>query len=346
MTIRLQAIFFVGLGFLLLWFLYLERAILTPFILAGIFAYVFNPLINFLSHKIRLPRTLSILLMYGLVITLVVAFGAAIAGRMLDESSQLSYYVRSLTETTRVQISLLPDLVRPTVEEALISLEKSKLFSPQYYLFSLFPAAISRIVSFIIFLFSGFYFLKEGRYMVDKLLSFVPKDYKIEVEILLNKINAVLNGYLRGQIFLVFLVSLILFIALSILGVRFTLIVAVFSGFAEIVPFIGPIVATTVAAIVVLVSGTANFPLTNLQGALVVIIVYTVVRQFQDYFITPHVMGKITKLHPLVILFSVLAGEHLWGILGLILAVPIAATLRILLLYSMDRINEQQTKIS
>ena len=141
---------------------------------------------------------------------------------------------------------------------------------------------------------------------------------------------------------MVFLVSLILFIALSIIGVRFALILAIFSGFAEIIPLIGPIVATTVAGFAMFLTGNNNFFLSPLQATLAVILVYVSIRQFQDYFITPHIMGRITKLHPLIILFSVLSGDHLFGILGVILAVPIAATLRILLEYSLDKINDQK----
>jgi predicted PurR-regulated permease PerM len=86
--------------------------------------------------------------------------------------------------------------------------------------------------------------------MFEKALTFVPNDYKIEVEILIRRINSVLGKYLRGQIFLVFFVSAVLFILLQYFRSKFALILAVFSGFAEIVPIIGPIVAVAVAALV------------------------------------------------------------------------------------------------
>lgn len=341
MTIRLRTVFFVLLGIVFLWFLYIERAILTPFILGAVFAYLFNPLINFLSQKIRLPRTLSVITIYLIIIALISIAGTALTRRIIAESSEFTDYINQLINATKANINALPDWIRPIVNDALLSLEQSKLLSPQA-LFSLFPQALSRIISFILFIFSGFYFLKEGRQMVDKLLNLVPKDHRIDVEILVRRINAVLQGYLRGQIFLVFLISVILFIALSVLGVRFALIVAVFSGIAEIVPIIGPIVATSVAATVAFFSGNLSFSLTPLQGAVAVIAVYTLVRQIQDYLINPFVMGKITKLHPLIILFSVLAGEHVWGLPGLILAVPAAATIKIFIEFCFDKINEKR----
>jgi predicted PurR-regulated permease PerM len=203
------------------------------------------------------------------------------------------------------------------------------------------PKAFSRILSFIIFLFAAFYFLKEGRKMFDKMLNFVPNDFKIEADILIRRVNAVLGGYLRGQIFLIVLVSFTLFICLSILGVKFALILAVFSGFAEIVPIIGPIVAASVAALAAYLGGASNFNLPPLQIALIVVAIYTIVRQLQDYLVNPYVMGRITKLHPLIILFAVISGEHIAGVMGLILAVPIAGVIKIIFEYSLDKINSK-----
>lgn len=340
MTIRLRTGFFIILGLLALWFLYLERAILTPFVLAGIFAYIFNPIVNFFTHKIKLPRTLSVIIIYAIILSIIIIAGTFLTKRVLDESTELKNYIDTLVVTTREQVNTLPDWLRPTANDTLSSLEKSKVFRTQS-VFSLFPKAISRILSFFILLFAGFYFLKDGRNMIDKFLNLFPSERKIELEIILRKINSVLGGYLRGQIFLVLIVAGILFACLSVLGVRFALILAIFSGLAEIVPIIGPITAGSIAAFVVLITGTVGFSLSPVQGAIVVGIVYFVVRHLQDYFITPHIMGKITKIHPLLIFFAVLAGGHILGILGYILAVPVAAIIRILLEFSMDKITDK-----
>ncbi len=344
MTIRLKTAFFIILGFLGLWFLYLDRAILTPFILAGIFAYLFNPIVNFFSQKIRLPRTIVILIIYFMLIFGVIFLSIFVTKRIIDESSEFKNYITFLLEATKEQVNTLPDFIRPAVFENISALEKSKIFSAEF-IFLLFPKAISRVVSFFIFLFSGFYFLKEGRNMIDKFLLFVPKNNRIEVEIVIRKINAAFGAYLRGQLFLVFFVSAILYLALSILGVKFAFILAIFSGFAEIVPIIGPITAGAIASLVVLITGNANFGLLPLQAAILVALVYTFLRQFQDYFVTPYIMGKVAKLHPLIILFAVLSGGHLFGILGLILAVPLAATVKILLEFFSDKVIIEDKKI-
>lgn len=346
MTFRLRTTFFIVLAGLLIWFLYIDRAILTPFILAAIFAYVFNPIVNFLYLRLKLPRTFSILIIYLLIMTSIVMLSIVLTRRILSESLEFRSFVTHFLNTTKDQINTLPDYIRPSVKEALTNLEESRIFSPQS-LFSLFPQAISRIVSFFIFLFAAFYFLKDGSLMLNRFLNLIPIKHKIEVEIALRRINKVFGAYLRGQIFLVFLVSLVLYIALSILGVRFALIVAVFSGFAEIVPIIGPITAGAVAALVVLIAGVSNFGLAPIHAALIVIAIYFVARQLEDYFVIPFVMGRITDLHPLIILFAVISGGHLFGVLGFILAVPIAGVIKIVLGFTLDKINSSgrlQTK--
>lgn len=342
MTIRLRTAFFAILGLIILWFIYIEREILTPFVLAAIFAYIVNPLVNFLSRTVRLPRTLSVIIIYLSIVGLVVLGGVALSKRIIEESSQLQQFVSDLIKRAEIEINALPEWSKPALKETLSSLDRSKILALTPSLLALFPQAISRIVSFVIFLFSTFFFLKEGRAIIDKFLNFVPNDYKIEVEILIRKINSVLGGYLRGQIFMIILMSSVFFIILSVFNVKFALILAVFSGIAEIVPFIGPIVATTLAGFVTFTSQSSNFGLNPLQTTLAVVVAYIILRQIQDIFVIPFVMGKITKLHPLIVLFSVIAGGHLAGILGLILAVPIAGIVRILLEFSLDKINSRR----
>jgi predicted PurR-regulated permease PerM len=325
---------------MLTWFLYLERAILTPFILAAIFAYIFNPVVNLFSRHLKLPRALAVLIIYLAIVFLIAMAGLAFSGRIIEESMELRQEATVITKTAQHEVNTLPDWLKPTVNDTLVSFEKGAFISLPSVV-SFVPKAFSRILSFIIFLFAAFYFLKEGRSMFDKMLHFVPNDYKIEVDILLRKINSVLGSYLRGQIFLIFFVSLVLFVALTILGVKFALILAVFSGFAEIVPIIGPIVAAAVAALAAYLGGGASFGLAPLQAAIAVVIIYAIVRQVQDYLVNPYVMGKITKLHPLIILFAVIAGEHIAGVVGLILAVPIAGVIKIIFEYSLDKINQE-----
>jgi predicted PurR-regulated permease PerM len=338
MTINLRTAFFVFLTIFAVWFLYIERAILTPFVLGIMFAYILTPVVNSIYRYLKLPRTISIVIIYFIIAGLFIYLGISLTRQITNESSELKSFINKLPEATENQISSLPYWIKPMAQDTFAFLEKPSPISSAS-IFNFFPQAITRIIGLFIFLFSGFYFLKDGSSMFGKLLNSVPSSYRGDLESLLLKINNVLKSYLRGQVFMIFLVSLILYMALSVVGVKFALILAIFSGFAEIVPIIGPIFAGAAGGLIALSSNNLSFGLNPMQGAIVVIVIYFIFRQIQDYFIAPGIMGRIVKLHPLVILFSVLAGQHLWGILGVILAVPIAGIVRILLGFSLEKIS-------
>ena len=134
--------------------------------------------------------------------------------------------------------------------------------------------------------------------------------------------------------------SVLTYMALSILGVPYALILAVFTGFAEIIPFIGPVIAASIAVFVAATDTTIRFGLTPFTEMLLVIGIYTVLRQMEDLFIIPNVMGRLTKLHPLAVLFAVLAGGHLFGPIGLVLAVPVAATIKVVVEYLLEKVSQ------
>lgn len=339
MAIRLRTLFFFLIGVLLLWFFYVERSLLSPVIIGGIFAYIFNPVVNFFSDKLKLSRGVAVIIVYIVLMSITVALSTLLARALMQESSEIHNYATSLLVTTKTQIHQLPDWLRPTARDLLIAVQRSKI-GGSLSLLPFFPQAISRIVSFFIFLMSGYYFLKEGNTMFDRLLNLVPKRYKIDLEILLRKINIIFAKYLRGQLFLILLMGIATFIPLTILGVRFSVLLAVFSGFAEIIPIVGPITAAGVSIFIVLITGHTNFGLVPMDAALIIALIYFILRYAEDYLVIPHVMGKITQLPPFIIFFAVIAGGHLFGILGLILAVPVAGIIRILLEFSLEHLNK------
>ncbi len=342
MTIRLRTVFFIILGVLTCWFLYIERAILAPFVLAAIFAYIFNPVVSFLSSKIKLPRTISIILIWAIIIAILSISGMFVVKRAIAEFSGLKEYLHEWTNMAKGQAEFLPEFVRPTLNESLSSLQKT-LLTTSISIFSVFPQAISGIISFFIFLIASFYFLKEGRNVFDRFLNLVPRDFRVETEILFRKINLVLGNYLRGQLLVILTSFLMFFTFYTVLGVNYALALALIAGFLEVVILIGPFVAGSVAIIVVLLTGASNFNLSPLQAVVVVLIGNFIIRLIQDYVVTPGIMGRVVKLHPLIILFAVLAGGHIAGILGLLLAVPVAAVIRIVLEFAMDKINERNS---
>jgi predicted PurR-regulated permease PerM len=129
-------------------------------------------------------------------------------------------------------------------------------------------------------------------------------------------------------------------IGLSILEVPYSIVLGIVTGVLELIPIVGPITAGAIACIVAL--GHPNpFGWQQLTYVAVVAVMYTVLRHSEDYFVIPLVIGRIVRLHPAVVIFSLLAGGALFGLLGVILAVPAAATARLLLVYVAAKLRDE-----
>lgn len=318
-------------------FLYVVRSILTPFVLAAVFAYLLNPLVILLQKRLKLPKTLSVIIIFTIVIGVVIFVSTKLGIQLSRESRELASQSSSLIVLLLNSFNTLPVWLSNWLHDAFAGLNLDSIFTPEK-IWPYFAGALSRIEGLFIFLIAGFYFLKDGDRVVEKINSYFPHIDQVEVAILVRKINTALNNYLRGQVFLIILMSTITWLGLSYLQVKYALIIGIFTGFAEIVPFVGPFTAGAVAVLVAMLDGISSLGLPPLFEGAVVASMYLIFRQIEDIFVIPYVIGHATKLHPLMVLFAVLAGGHFWGILGMILAVPLTAITRIIVSYLLNKI--------
>ena len=316
--------FLVGLAIVL----YFGRAVVAPFILAAIFAYVLNPLVDFLAHRMKLPRGLSVAIIYIILIGLIAVVAIGVGLRLSEESAEFSWQTRKFLQETSLQISKLPGWLQPVSLDFYDSIRATLLF-PAHKIISYIPGALNRTISLLVFLTAGFYFLKDGRKFKNDFLALLPGTAGKEAGIIISKINAVLGNYLRGELLLVLIMSTLTYLGLLIIGVHYSLILAVFTGFAEIIPFVGPFIAGAVAVLIAFTDQYSRLGFSPVLDVVAVASLYTILRQFEDLFIIPQVLGRMTKLHPLMVLFSVLVGGHIFGIVGYLLAVPFTASVKV-----------------
>lgn len=349
-NVRLRNIFYLIILLFFAWILFAEKEILGPFIVAGIFAYIFNPLINLFARYLKLPRSLSILIVYVILISTSIFLGMLFTRSILAETANIGNNLSSFTQGLKNNVGNLPEWARPYVNDYIDVVLKSNIFGGLFRnTFPVVSQAFLGIFSFFIFLFSAFYFLKDGKRMVDGIIQYVPDEYKGDASVLLKKINWVLARYLRGQLIIIFSMATMIYVGLSLLGAKYALTIALFAAILEIVPFIGPIIASIIAILLTTVSGGVSaFQFNTLQAVILVFLVTFIARQIQDYGIAPLVIGRATRLHPLVILFSILAGGQAYGILGVLLAVPVAAIIKIFLEFSFEKVSPRKstTKVS
>jgi predicted PurR-regulated permease PerM len=194
-------------------------------------------------------------------------------------------------------------------------------------------SALESVILFVTYLIVTFYLLLQTPQIVAKFYSLVPAPYRAEIQGLGQRIDEILGGYIRGTLLLIPIMSVLTYIALTILGVRYALVIAIASGILEIIPLVGPWSAAGIAMSVALFQATAPFGWPTWVLVLVVGATYFVLRMFEDNFIIPFVVGHAVHLHPVIVLFAILAGGALGGAFGLLVSIPVAAIARLLLRY-------------
>jgi predicted PurR-regulated permease PerM len=336
----------VGLTILLI---YWVQHILAPFIAAIITAYLFNPLISILQRRTNIGRGIWIAILYILAFSLIYGVGTLVWPRITAQYQELASWIPSLitdinqelegNRTIDLGTGLTIDLA-PLGEQVgdLIS-ELGRTFSGNvpHLVFS----ALETVIFTLVYLIVTFYLLLQANQLKHWAVGLIPAPYRAEISDLGRQIDRVLAAFIRGQLLLILIMSALLYIPLSILNVPYALVIAVTSGILEIIPIIGPWSATAIAITVALFQTDVPFGMSNVGLAALIGAIYFALRQIEDHFIIPNVMGPLVRLHPAVVIFAILAGGALAGAFGLFVSIPVAAIIRILLRYLYSKLTDE-----
>lgn len=315
---------------LLLRLAYLIRETLFIFVVALLFAYLLWPLVKFLDR--RLPgrsKVLALAIVYLSLIGLLVVMGIAIGSRVVVEAHNLAARVPELLS----KLEQPPEpVISPSVQAlrvTVISTLRKQLVDHSRDLLSLLPNAalgvLSRAGSLIFFILVpilSFFFLKDGGAIRSFMLGVVAEGSRRNM---INEIAAdvhmLLAQYMRALVLLAAVAFLAYGLFFSLLGVPYGILLAAIAFLLEFIPMLGPLAG---AGIIMLVAGLSGF-----HHLLWLFVFLAAFRIFQDYVVSPHLLSAGMELHPLVVIFGVLAGGSIAGIAGIFLSVPILATLRI-----------------
>jgi predicted PurR-regulated permease PerM len=209
--------------------------------------------------------------------------------------------------------------------------------------FSFVGGAFNTFINLTFFLVMLFYLLKDGRKFVSTIVGLTPPSYQGDARRMFYETGQIWNAYFRGQLILSSWVGLLVFICATLVGLPNALVLGLISALLEFVPNIGPFIAMVPAAFVALISTSTTIPgLSGFGFALVVIAIYFTIQQVQAIVVTPRVMGDNLDLHPFLVILAVIAGASLAGALGVILAAPFMATVKMLGMYLYAKLTDRQ----
>ncbi|HEX3032777.1 MAG TPA: AI-2E family transporter [Bacillota bacterium] len=313
-------------------FLCSVRTVLLPFFLGGLLAYMLAPIVRRLEKR-GFSRLTALLVVYASLLglsTLLVVFGYP---RVLRELSGLSSAIPTYTNKVEALILQmeqeysrfdLPDTIREIIDQKIAGVETILLRIVHRTADALMGLA-GQIISLLLAPVLAFYMLKDWEAIGAGMIGLVPKRVKLDVIDLARDIDEVVRRFIRGHVVVCTLVGSMTALGMYAIGLPFALLIGIFAGISDLIPFFGPFIGAIPAlAIAVLQSWTTT---------LYVVLIILAVQQIEANIISPKIMGDAVGLHPIMIIFALLAGGQLWGIPGMLLALPVAAIVRVVARY-------------
>ncbi len=306
-----------------LFFLYVIRNVLVLLFFAIIIASAVDLPVKRLD-KLRIPRVLSVLIIYlvcvGLLIGLLVLFVPSLAKEIKNFSVEFPRYADELYQKfQRIQDgSLKYQRLVDETQKILGGLGEALRGSASNILAKTLNI-FGGLFSFIIVIVISFYLAVQKNGIQNLLRDITPKTHEAYILGLWERAQIKIGHWLQGQLFLALVVGILVYIGLSILHIRFAFLLAIIAGILEIVPYIGPVLSAVPAVIL------AFFQAPIL--AVWVIALYIIVQQLENHLLVPLIMRKAVGLNPVIVIIALLIGGKLFGVLGVLLAVPAAAVL-------------------
>ena len=344
MTPARQLLFWlVGLSLTVL-LLYALRAVLLPFVAGMAIAYLCDPVVDRLVRW-RFPRALATLTVIGgailVFVTALLLAAPLLQAQTISFIERLPAYVEDLRRGSEALLGALQDRISPAQMEQLRDLVSGQIASVAGQLGGIVGAVFSSGLALINLLslvfitpIVAFYLLRDWDRMVSKLDGLLPRHQAETVKLLLARMDEKLAGFVRGQLIVAAILGVFYAAGLSIAGLEFGLVVGLLAGAASIVPFLGSIGGFVVSV------GLALLQFDSLPPILIVAAIFVVGQVVEGNFLTPKLVGERVGLHPVWVIFALLAGGTLLGLLGLLLAMPVAAVISVLVAFAVERYRD------
>lgn len=322
LKLALAVISIIGVGYLIK----LGQSILAPFFLAFLMAMLFLPLANFMERKLKFPRSVSTIV--SVMIMLII-----LTGMIYFFGSQISSFSKDLPHLSK-QFNLvfhnLQNWVSHTfnvkIDEQFDYLDQglAKLLSSSGVILGFTFGVFSTSLGFLAFFILFFVFILNYRRILNNfIVNVFNEKHKASVQEVVSEVRIMTKRYIIGLCLQVIIVSVLATIVLTILGVKYAILLGVLTGLLNVIPYIGIAISLLISCFIAFATGTVS-------TCVYVAIGYVIVHAIDGNIVLPFVVGSKVKINALFSFIGILLGEHLWGISGMFLCIPAIAIIKII----------------
>lgn len=315
---------------------YLLAPILTPFVIAAVLSYIGDPLVDWLEVK-KLPRTAAVSIVF-FVLTLIAIIFLLILIPLVEK--QIVVLISKVPEYAQwIQTKILP-IVNEKLGDAKVNLDLNSLQDSLKSNWQSAGGIVAQVMGSItrsgLALFTGianltlvfivsFYLLRDWDHLIENIRQLLPRNKEKLVSSLAKQSDEVLGAFFRGQLLVVLALTLVYSVGLSIVGLELAILIGLLAGVVSFVPYLGFIIGVVVAGI------AAIMQFNDASYLLYVFIVFGVGQALEGMVLTPILVGDKIGLHPVAVIFAILAGGQLFGFFGILCALPVAAVLAVII---------------
>lgn len=307
------------------------KTLFFPFLIAGVLYFLFRPLIDFLQRN-KVPRVLAVIMLY-LTLTLgIIAISIVIGPVLQQQVERLIHNAPGMADSLWIQWELFqanranfPDYIEDIIQSISDSAQ-AILATIGTNIKNLLGFIANVVIILVIVPFILFYMLKDGSKAPENIFRFLPEAQVKEGRAILSDMNKALSTYVQGQVIVSLCVGIMVYIGYLIIGIEYSLVLALVAMLTNVIPFVGPFIGIAPALIIAILESPAM--------VFKVIAVVVIAQQIESNLISPQIMGRALDVHPLTIILLLLVASALGGVLGLIVAVPTYAILKVIAKHS------------
>ncbi len=322
----------------MIWLFYFLQEIVNPFLISFALAYLFDPLVDKLEAR-RIPRVASIMIVIVFIVGGLASIGLFLIPQFSSEVQALGTSFPSYDEIKRqIRVDWLwiferfgvdVDRLIQTVEtetsvkinELLRTLSQSALG-----LTTSLSSLVTQLINAILIPFTTFYFLKDFDRIIDGMRRRIPERHRSTGDKIYTRINTILSIYIRGKILAALIIALVTWLALAAFGINFSILIGMTTGLLSLIPTIGFILTLIIGAALGLLNAEPQ------SAILTVMLIVVVVNVLDMVIISPKVVGEKLGLHPILLIFSLFVFAKVFGIIGLLISIPVTAILKVFIM--------------
>ena len=316
-------------------------SIITPIIVAYVFYYMLNPLVNFFSKKISRFSASLLAIFVGIITVLIVIIG--VVPIIVEQTQNLITAMPRYVEIVKGYLEEYSDnaYVQVVVEYVNTNLNASKISERLITIATSVAqgivSSISSTASVLVTMpFVLFFLLKDASKFNKFVISLLPKKLEKPVAETIDEIDDKVGSYIQGQMLVSLCIGVMLFIGYNVIGLHYGFSLATIAAFLSIVPYLGPVIAITPA---MLVAASTSWIM-----VVKMLVVWGVVQFLEGNIISPNIMGRSMNMHPLTVIFVILIGVNISGVVGAILGIPVYSILKVLISKLLMSLKERYDK--